>query len=1052
MLKMPPFIPSKRRFSSSSPDASMSRLAKKPSLFDTADKCDASATLQDNKIFVDQLGGSESDNTLSDVSTSDFEDALSPRNAKKSKIAHHDEGDEDEIDWEDAIQPIESVDTGEATGLLELTLDNSAHISSITNSRDKGKGPSKIERHIRIGTHQMHVQFLLFHNLTRNGWACDMETQRILVSQVPPSVSKEITRWKAAAGLAPDALAEGPKPTTHNTRKEKRAEQSKRNQRDWGRPAEKQERGAPNMSRGDPTLRLLKVLAAYWRKHFTITAPGLRKHGYKALAVLEEEILSYRNNKNDPEQHGEQIGSIVDFRKLAKSRQGSRDVGAQLFTALVRGLGIESRLVASLQPIGFGWSKNEEATEKGRNVLIASKMYNTEEVSTLNEDSDPGIMPAATKNSKNIDGDVERRGARNAPIDLSEDSMEDSGEDILPDDDDAASLIDVTPSTSRTRPNMNYDKDMTFPTYWTEVVSPITNEIIPVDSMISTPAVATNPEHLAQFESRGAKADKAKQVFAYVVAYSTDGTAKDVTTRYLKRHMWPGRTKGVRIPAEKVPVYNKKGKIRHFEEYDWFKTIMSGYSRTADMRTIVDEIEEIKDLKAVKPEKKKSKESEGTLQGIKTSAEFVLERHLRREEALRPGSKPVKTFTTGKGDKIKEEPVYLRKDVEVCRTGESWHKEGRAVMPGEIPMKMVPVRAVTLTRKREVEEAERDGEKLKQGLYSLHQTDWIIPSPIQNGSCIPKNAFGNMDCYVPTMVPRGAVHIPLKSTVRICKRLGIDFAEAVTGFEFGKQRAVPVITGVVVAEENEHAVIDEWEKDEEERRIKEEGKREKTALAIWRKLLMGLRIIERVNEEYGRDADAHIAEEVNPFTNPSKGKKTLQVNNGMGCSTPDGGPFSSDDREITGGGFLVDDEYPNAGGSLTEAFDPVAGAVELTVDDGIGPVDGGSSSRFPSMDSDAAKIWPPDKEVIPSETDLNDQVILTKEAGTTVRGSNINTSTNSLKRRAAPKRKAARKSETALKSHFQEEESDEGQNNNRAALTSTEVAVKKPVKRAKKSA
>ena len=59
------------------------------------------------------------------------------------------------------------------------------------------------------------------------------------------------------------------------------------------------------------------------------------------------------------------------------------------------------------------------------------------------------------------------------------------------------------------------------------------------------------------------------------------------------------------------------------------------------------------------------------------------------------------------------------------------------------------------------------------------------------------------------MIPKGAVHIPLKSTVRICKRLGIDFAEAVTGFEFGKQRAVPVITGVVVADGNEQTVIDE---------------------------------------------------------------------------------------------------------------------------------------------------------------------------------------------------------------------------------------------------
>lgn len=39
--------------------------------------------------------------------------------------------------------------------------------------------------------------------------------------------------------------------------------------------------------------------------------------------------------------------------------------------------------------------------------------------------------------------------------------------------------------------------------------------------------------------------------------------------------------------------------------------------------------------------------------------------------------------------------------------------------------------------------------------------------------------------------------------------MGLDFAEAVTGFEFGKQRAVPVITGVVVPEEHEQAIIDE---------------------------------------------------------------------------------------------------------------------------------------------------------------------------------------------------------------------------------------------------
>ena len=668
----------------------MPKSAKKPGLFDTADKPDASATLQDNKAFVDQFSGSESDSSLSRVSTADFEDALSPPKSKRPKIAYNEEGDEDEVDWEDAIDPFATPDTslaaGQSADLLELTLEKSANNGSSTNPHGKKKGPSKIERQIRISTHMMHVQFLLFHNLIRNGWTCDKEIQRILVSQLPPSVNKEITRWKTAAGLIPDAAVEDRKSAAHEAKRGKRTKQSERNQRDWGGPAQRQERGAANMSRGDPTLRLLKILAAYWKKRFTITAPALRKQGYKALAVLEEQIASYRNDKHDPEQHGERIGNIVDFRELAQSCEGSRDVGAQLFTALIRGLGIEARLVASLQPVGFGWSKNEEASQKRTYVSKLLNMNDTNEISAPSAESDFTSTPAATKSAKEtrrtIGGRDKNRGVRSAPIDLSENSVEDNGEGILSDDDDAASIIDATPPTPRARANMNYDIDMPFPTYWTEVVSPITSEIVPVDPIILVPAVATNPEHLAQFESRGAKADKAKQVFGYIVAYSTDGTAKDVTTRYLKRHMWPGRTRGVRIPVEKVPVYNKTGKIKHYVDYDWFKTVMSDYSRTPDMRTVADFIEEAKDLKALKPEKKEPKASEGTLQSFKNSAEYVLERHLRREEALRPGSKPVKTLITGKGSNVKEELVYRRSDVEMCRTGESWHKEGRAVKPG----------------------------------------------------------------------------------------------------------------------------------------------------------------------------------------------------------------------------------------------------------------------------------------------------------------------------------------------------------------------------------
>ena len=921
---MPPFIPQKRRLSTPPLEAITPTSSKRRNIFDTADESTTSTTLQDNRAFLDSLNAIDDGSSLSDVSSAEFEDAIVPADCHRLDSALP-KDDEEEVDWEDAIEAKDQLSLAagpELSGDLEITLDKNEEIGSLTNPHDKKKGPSKIERQIRTITHCMHVQFLLFHNLIRNGWICNKEVQGILVNQLPLGVKGEVEKWRIASGMEPDPDVQKHTTPHRKGRKGKHAAQKERTQRDWGKPAKRQERGVPNMSRGDPVLRLLKVLAAYWKKRFTITAPSLRKQGYKSLSVLEEEIVSWRNTKHDPEEHGERIESIEDFRNCAKSCEGSRDVGAQLFTALIRGLGLQARMVASLQPVGFGWNKNEEA------ITLKKKRKNDHGILYDNMSDDPNVNGPDKEPPSKVSGKStpkrrhpsiskrgRPRGGKDAPIDLSDD-FDNSEEGAIPEpsDSDDASLVDDTPATPRKRPNANYDRDMPAPTYWTEVISPVTNEVHPVDPLLLTPAVVTSPDHLTLFEPRGARADKAKQVFAYVIAYSMDGTAKEVTTRYLKRHMWPGRTKGVRMPVEKVPVYNRRGKIKRYEEYDWFKTVLSGFERGHAQRTAVDDLEEAKDLKAVKPEKKEAKGSEETLQGYKSSAEYVLQRHLRREEALRPEAKPVRTFLVGKGDKAQEESVYLRKDVEICRTGESWHKEGRAVKTGEHPMKKVPVRAVTMNRKREVEEAERDGgQKLMQGMYAKDQTDWIIPPPIENG-IIPKNAFGNMDCYVPTMVPKGAIHIPLRSTVKICKRLGIDYAEAVTGFEFGKRMAVPIITGVVVAEDNENAVIEEWEKDEMERRIKEEGKREKQALVTWRKWLMGLRIIQRVKEEYGDNAEAHMKEEMNPFTNKGKAQKESKVEARTETLLLQERPKYDDHGSA--GGFIVDDDQDLGGGGF----------------------------------------------------------------------------------------------------------------------------------------
>ncbi|KAJ5822606.1 Rad4 beta-hairpin domain 1 [Penicillium robsamsonii] len=833
---MPPFVPRKRVSSEDPPPAKRQ-----------ARPDDSQAPSQAPRAPF-HLSDSDSD------SNSSLSDA--PEDLLKGNTPEESDDEEEDIDWEDAIDTKTNATTPTVAAPelqdLELTLDqNESHVSDLLDGK---KGPSKIERQIRIQTHCMHVQCLLFHNAIRNAWSNDSKVHEILRKKLPEGIHKEVKKWRIASGL------ELPEPKPEPPKSKKKGKKAQRN-KDWSDESERLEPGQPDMSRGDPIITLMKVLVAYWRKQFHITAPGLRKYGYRPVSALETAITDFREEEHDPERHGERIANIDEFRATAERMQGSRDIGAQLFTALVRALGIEARLVASLQPLGFGWTKGETYTP-----VTPSK--DTEKEGEL-EGSEPETDVAENKG----------------------------------------------PAKNKRK---QFDSDLPFPIYWTEVASPVTNEIISVDPLVLSNPVApfADTDLQANFEPRGAKADRAKQVICYVVAHSSDGTAKEVTTRYLRRRTWPGKTKGFRMPLEKVPV----GPRGNYIAFDWFGMVMRGYQRARKSKTAVDKLEETRDLQPNQPEKKKTTQTADTLQSLRTSTEFVLERFLRREEALRPGAEPVRTFIAGKGARAKEEPVFRREDVLKCLSAESWHKEGRQPKPGAVALKRVPIRAVTLIRKREVDEMHRQtGEKPLQGLYARDQTEYIVPPPIQDGR-IPKNEYGNIDCFVPSMVPAGAAHVPLPGTVRVCKKLGIDYAEAVTGFEFGSKMAVPVIQGVVVAAENEGLLRDAWKVEAAEKRKREELKAEKKILQTWRKFLFGLRIMERVRDEYGggdpdadRERDSH-----NPFAVQKK-KREEELDDGADEDMPD--RESSYNAFDHGGGFLLPGHEDDADDGLVENHD-----------------------------------------------------------------------------------------------------------------------------------
>ncbi|PNS16346.1 hypothetical protein CAC42_6453 [Sphaceloma murrayae] len=895
----------------------------KSSVFDTVDSTTRKiATPEETRDYLKTL--EDSDESSDDEDEHDFEDVPGVVDSTTAAAyAPHASDDEKEMDWEDAIgaesekdtlvtAPTEDVEIGDVT--VTLSVDGKYATAADKAATTLRKGPSKRERAVRNGTHCIHVQSLMWHNAVRNSWLNDQELQDNLIKSLPEGIRVEINKWREDMGMQGDDPRLKVQKKKMKTKAAKQKATEKRAGRDWDVDAERQDKGAINLSRGDPTLRMLKVLAAYWRKRFTIVAPGLRKLGYMPLKRLTTEINAWKKDKKDHSRHGERIETIQDFRNLGRACEGSRDVGSQLFTALLRGIGLEARMVANLQPAGIGWGKIEEAKSLRDTTKSDPKMSISGESDSDAPDKlvkQAGKQPKPTKKaltpkqagtvsktkteikSRNSTGN---KSSTVINLETDEESTLSSAPSDLEDD---RSIVDVTETFVKRRPNKKFDRDMHYPNYWTEVLSPISKTFVPVDPLVLS-TIATNGELLATFEPRGKRADQAKQVICYTVAHSRDGSAKDVTVRYLKKHQLPGRTKGYRMPVEKIKVYNRKGKVRKYEEYDWFKTVMSVFNRPAHLRTEIDELEESTDLKPFKPEIEKAKAEVESLQWYKQSAEFVLERHLRREEAIPPGASPVKTFKAGKGDKAEDEPVYLRSDVLNCKTAESWHKEGREIKLGEQPMKLVPMRAVTTMRKREMEEVEREtGEKAKQGLFARDQTDWIIPPPIGEDREIPRNAFGNIDVYVPSMVPKGAVHLPLKGTGRICRDLKISYAEAVTGFEFGKRMAIPIITGVVVPEEHEKEVRAIWKEKEIEKKKKEDDKRTQLCLSLWRKFFSGLRIVERMKREY---ADTGREEDVNPFVRKARLQDETRERMSKDIQA------ETMDSDAAGGGFLLPGE------------------------------------------------------------------------------------------------------------------------------------------------
>lgn len=242
----------------------------------------------------------------------------------------------------------------------------------------------------------------------------------------------------------------------------------------------------------------------------------------------------------------------------------------------------------------------------------------------------------------------------------------------------------------------------------------------------------------------------------YVVGFEEDGTGRDVTPRYTK-------TLHTRISRMRPPPNTKGGQ-------DWWSSIVDTLKRKP--RPI--ERDAVEDLELENYTNKEAMPN--SVAQFKDHPVFVLEKHLKREEVIFPKNL-VSRFDGG--------PVYYRRNVVQVKSVRSWYRIGRIVKEGETELKRVKARnAYTMRRKREQEAAKLEGldQEEEEFLYAEFQTKLFVNPPIGDDGKIPTNSFGNIDLFVPTMLPPNGAHIPFKGSAKVAKKLGIEYAEAVVSF------------------------------------------------------------------------------------------------------------------------------------------------------------------------------------------------------------------------------------------------------------------------------
>uniref|UniRef100_A0AAY4DUD4 Xeroderma pigmentosum, complementation group C n=1 Tax=Denticeps clupeoides TaxID=299321 RepID=A0AAY4DUD4_9TELE len=306
---------------------------------------------------------------------------------------------------------------------------------------------------------------------------------------------------------------------------------------------------------------------------------------------------------------------------------------------------------------------------------------------------------------------------------------------------------------------------------------------------------------------------QATQPLSYIIAIDGDGCVKDLSSRYDLTWMTSSRKRRV--------------------DQEWWEETLGFYKPLVSER----ERSEDRELQA----RLLNKPLPTSIAEYKNHPLYALARHLLKYEALYPHTAAIIGYCKG-------EAVYSRDCVHTLHSRDTWLKEARTVRLGEEPYKMVRGFSNQSRKARMMSELK---DKKDLPLFGEWQTEEYEP-PIALDGKVPRNDFGNVYMFKPCMLPVGCVHLHLPNLHRVARKLNMDCAPAVTGFDFHGGYSHAVTDGYIVCEDHKEILTAAWENEQELLKIKEREKREKRVLSNWTLLVKGLLIRERLKRRYGQ--------------------------------------------------------------------------------------------------------------------------------------------------------------------------------------------------------